>query len=206
MADTTATVAAVVVPNYEAAYVPTAKNYQYWSMKFAPYVQTNIQLSNTFYFDQLFSINLSMQLSSFKALIWADFAFWWQYDGTNPQNPLLSSSYTNYKNYFICSDGGITIKPILFSINIAITLKNCYKTLIQSLTDWSNWTKLGPQSLYWGILDFCQNSSPESVTIYSLNPVASDYNLLFWGNSNNGNPSVDWGSTEGTNVVFSTFY
>jgi hypothetical protein len=182
--------------SYEAAYSPTAKQYQYWALKIKPYIETQVIISTTVFVSQLLQIDFSFDMDSFKSMFWIDTAIWYQYDSTNPQNPAGSSYYTNYRNYFWCTDGGFTIKPILMSINLSIKLNNCYKTLIQSLTDWSNWTKLGPNSLYFGLLDYCKQSDSESVTIFSWNPVSTDYNYLLWGNTDNGNPQVDWDATE----------
>ena len=96
--------------------------------------------------------------------------------------------------------------PILMSINVAITLRNCYKTLIQSLTDWSNWTEIGPNTAYFGLLDYCTASSSQSVTVFSWNPVATNYNFLLWGNTNNGNPQTDWDASEsGTSILANRF-
>ena len=92
------------------------------------------------------------------------------------------------------------MKPILMSINLSIKLRNCYKTLVQSLSDWSNWTKLGKDSAYFGLLDYCKASDSESVTVFSWNPVSSDVNHLFWGNTDNGNPQIDWEGTESGTV------
>lgn len=118
---------------------------------------------------------------------------------------------TNYRNSFFCTDAGYVIKPILMSINLSIKLRNCYKTLIQSLTDWSNWTKIGANTPYYGILDYCKASDAESVTVFSWNPIVSDtdptwasYN--FWGNTDNGNPQVDWDDSETTVSATNTAY
>lgn len=86
-----------------------------------------------------------------------------------------------------------------------MTLQNCYKTIFQTLTDWSNWTKLGLSTMYFGLLDYCQNSQPYSVPIYTWNPVPSDQTYLFYGNAKNGDPSVDWASSE-TGTFFPTLY
>ena len=94
-------------------------------------------------------------MDSFMSMFWADVAIWYQYDSTSPLNPLVYGVATNYANYFLCTDGGFTVKPILMSINLSIKLRNCYKTLIQSLTDWSNWTKIGFNTQFYGLLDYC---------------------------------------------------
>ena len=139
----------------------------------------------------MLQIDFSINLESFKSYIWGDTALWYQYDSTNPTNPSTATTdalSTNYRNYFMCTDSGVTVKPILFTINLSIKLRNCYKTLLQSLTDWSNWTKIGLNSDYFGILDYCKASDPEAVTVFSWNPVVSDYSYNFWGNTDNGNP------------------
>ena len=158
-------------------------------------------MTNRVYLDQIFQIDLTFNLESFKSYIWGDAAIWYQYDSTNPDNPDGSGQTTNYRNYFFCTDAGLTVKPILMSINLSIKLRNCYKTLIQSLTDWSNWSKVGPDTAYFGLLDYCKSSDAESVTVFSWNPVSSDQNYLFWGNTDNGNPSIDWEATESTPMV-----
>ncbi len=80
------------------------------------------------------------------AYIWADVALWYQYDSLNPKHPskIDGGISTNYRNYFLCSDAGLTLKPIDFTITLTVKLQNCYKVLIQSFTDWSNWAKVGP--------------------------------------------------------------
>jgi len=187
--------------DFDPAYTPLAQKYQYWAVKFKPYVETQFVMTNKIYLDQILQIDFTFNLESFKAYLWGDAAVWYQYDSTNPENPVDSGWTTNYRNYFLCTDSGITVKPILMSINLSIKLRNCYKTLIQSLTDWSNWTKIGPNTAYFGILDYCKASEAESVTIFSWNPVSSDYNVPFWGNTDNGNPQIDWEGMETGTVV-----
>jgi hypothetical protein len=153
------------------------------------------------YLQNILQVDFTFNLESFKSFLWGDTAVWYQYDSTNPDNPDGSEEYTNYKNYFFCTDSGLTIKPILMTINLSIKLRNCYKTLIQSLTDWSNWTKIGLDTDYFGLLDYCKASDAESITLFSWNPVSSDQNYLFWGNTEYGNPSIDWEGTETGSVV-----
>ena len=107
---------------------------------------------------------------------------------------------TNYRNYFLCHGYGITIKPILMAITVSIKLRNCYKTLIQSLTDWSNWDKIGGAYMYYGLLDYCKNSDSETITVFSHNPVTTDYNYLYSGNMENNDPSFDWNGNEATGI------
>jgi hypothetical protein len=70
--------------SYEAAYTPTSKKYQYWALKVKPYVETQVKIRNTFYADQLFQLDLSFDMDSFKTMLWGDVSLWYQFDSTNP--------------------------------------------------------------------------------------------------------------------------
>lgn len=39
---------------YDTAWTPTPKKYQYWAIKFKPYIDTQLKLTNRFYVDQIF--------------------------------------------------------------------------------------------------------------------------------------------------------
>lgn len=192
--------------SFDTAWTPTDKKYQYWAVKLKPYFETQFVAQSRIFIQDVMQIDFTFDLESFKSYLWGDVALWYQYDSTNPENLYTANpTKTNYNNYFLCSDAGLTIKPILMSINFSIKLRNCYKTLIQSLTDWSNWTKIGPTTPYFGLLDYCKASDSESVTVFSWNPIASDKNQLFWGNTDNGNPQIDWDHSEsGTATASST--
>jgi hypothetical protein len=59
-----------------------------------------------------------------------------------------------------------------------MNIQNCYKILIESLCDWTNWT-----GKYAQMLDDCSASDSEDVNLYSLSPtaVASDIERYVWG-------------------------
>lgn len=132
-------------------------------------------------------------MTSFKSYAWAEYSFWYQYDSSNPT---INGIPTNYRNYFLCKGAGITVKPILMAITLQLKLRNCYKVFIQSLSDWTNWENLGTGQYLWGLLDVCRNSDAESLTLFTWNPVPSDYNYLYSGNLENGDPSIDWNGDE----------
>ena len=52
--------------------------------------------------------------------------------------------------------------------------QNCYKVLIQSLCDWSNWSNTA------NLLDEC-DASDEDITLYSWNPVTEDKTKYWYG-------------------------
>ena len=82
------------------------------------------------------------------------------------------------------------------SITLAIKLRNCYKTIIQSLTDWSNWSKIDLDATYFGLIDYCRNSDSETISVFSYNPFITDFNYIFAGNTENNDPSIDWNDSE----------
>ena len=85
-------------------------------------------------------LSLNIDVTSFKSYFWAEGSLWYQFDSTNPK---INGEPTNYRNYFFCYGAGITVKPILMTVTIQLKLRNCYKVLLQSLTDWSNWSNIG---------------------------------------------------------------
>lgn len=174
------------------------KKYQYWAIKLKPYVETQFSIQNKIYADQIFSLDLNIDVNSFKAFAWADASIWYQYDSSNPK---VNGISTNYRNYFFCTGAGVTVKPILMAVTLQLKLRNCYKVLIQSLTDWSNWSNLGTGPFLWGLLDSCKNSDAEQLTIFTWQPVPSDKNYILRGNLDNGDPSTDWNGAE-TNAEY----
>ena len=59
-----------------------------------------------------------------------------------------------------------------------MSFRDCYKDLILTLTDWSNW--VGPEAKY---IDLCQNSNNADITLYTWNPVATaQLNQYWYGN------------------------
>jgi hypothetical protein len=141
-------------------------------------------------------IDLNLDVTRFKSELYGEGSIWYQYDNTDPKIANSGGIPTNYRNYFLCGGYGITVKPILMSINVAIKLRNCYKTILQSLTDWSNWSKIGADALYFGLIDYCRNSDSETVTVFSYNPIVTDFNYIFMGNMENNDPSLDWNGGE----------
>jgi len=55
---------------------------------------------------------------------------------------------------------------------------------------------LGTGQFLWGLLDTCRNSDSESLTLFTWSPVPSDFNFLFAGNLENGDPSIDYNGDE----------
>lgn len=65
----------------------------------------------------------------------------------------------------ICLDIGYNTEDILITLKSAVNWKDCYKNIIYTFFDYSNW--FGPKAVW---LDFCDFSSDEDLLIYSYNP------------------------------------
>ena len=78
----------------------------------------------------------------------------------------------------ICFNWGWMTEDILMTIVTLIKFKDCYKVVIQSLTDWSNWT-----GKYANIIDKCSDSTAESITLWTWNPIPTDTTNYWYGDS-----------------------
>ena len=92
------------------------------------------------------------------------------------------SQYTyNGYNYpgKICIDFGFNTEDILITLKSAYNWKDCYKNVILTMTDWSNW--IGPKAQW---IDFCDFHTDEDFLMYSYNP---------WGyNKDTGDVTMLW--------------
>ena len=78
----------------------------------------------------------------------------------------------------ICLNYGWMTQDILLTLITLIKLKDCYKVVIQSLTDWSNWT-----GKYASLIDKCTDSASESITLYTWNPITVDQTNYWQGDA-----------------------
>ena len=79
----------------------------------------------------------------------------------------------------LCGDYGYSYQSIAMEVTTSIKYPSCYKTIIQSLTDWSQWTKIitkFPNNPYlFGLLDTCTMSSDNAnILLWEYSPVAQD--------------------------------
>jgi hypothetical protein len=117
--------------NDPQAYAPGEpgfpRKYQYWAIKLKPYFETQFSVQNRIYMDQMFQLDLNVEVTNFKSFAWAEASIWYQYDSSNP---IINGEEINYRNYFFCFGAGVTVKPILMTISLSLKLRNCYKVLI----------------------------------------------------------------------------
>jgi hypothetical protein len=65
----------------------------------------------------------------------------------------------------LCIDVGYNIEDILATWKSAVSYRDCYKNMLLTLTDFSNW--LGPKAMW---VDSCEFHSDEDFLMYSYNP------------------------------------
>ena len=65
----------------------------------------------------------------------------------------------------MCIDIGYNIEDILITWKAAMSYRDCYKNLLYTVADFSNW--LGPKAMW---IDNCEFHSDEDLLIYSYNP------------------------------------
>lgn len=70
------------------------------------------------------------------------------------------------EDYRLCLNVGSYYTDLLLTAKMAMSFKDCYKNIVYTLLDISNW--IGEDAKW---LDSCESSSDEDVTIYSYTPL-----------------------------------
>lgn len=93
-----------------------------------------------------------------------------------------------YDDYFICFNAGWGTQSISAQLQLSMSFKDCYKNVINTLFNWSNW--VGPTALW---IDNCDNSNEQALTFIQRNLVPSTYTLndnFFFGGGIKTDPTV----------------
>lgn len=122
-------------------------------------VQVHIKVS--WNIDTLFYNELTFDLSQFAAKFFTDIiVVYYSQEPTAAQvavNPILPYTFN------LCSATGYNINDITLSFDMLFKYPNCYKNLLTSLTDFSQWTKIiykfGKNPYLYGLLDECTMST-----------------------------------------------
>jgi hypothetical protein len=72
-----------------------------------------------------------------------------------------------YYDASLCYGVGYDYDNINFKLEIAQKFRNCYKTVIKSLCDFTNWS--GTTARY---MDECDFSDPVTVELYNVDPLS----------------------------------
>jgi hypothetical protein len=58
-----------------------------------------------------------------------------------------------------------------------MSFKDCYKNVLNSLTDWSSFSDINAK-----IIDLCSDSNDEDITLYEWKPFTQAYSNYWFGN------------------------
>jgi len=80
-----------------------------------------------------------------------------------------------FKDSKICPGAGYILQDILFTVIVAMKFKDCYWTVIESLSDFSQWKDMED------IFHECNDSVDEDIYAYTYNPVETDIEQYTYG-------------------------
>ena len=121
----------------------------YWLVRFRPYVEPAVNFEFTLTIYNLYYFDFTFNIDKFMANWFVEFYL--------------------FANSRLCFLTGYQLQSILITLQTNMKFQQCYKTMIQSLCDWSQWTSASAK-----IFDSCSMSADEQVTVLSYNPVQSD--------------------------------
>ncbi len=131
----------------------TADSIEYWRIRIHPYTQQYFIFHPELDLEDILYFETTYELTQFKASVFAELVMW--YNGQ------------------ICWGLGALVEDIIITITLAMKFEDCYKTIVESLTDWSQWTN-------GKVFDDCSPSNDEQVTVYIYNPIATDTTWYLW--------------------------
>jgi hypothetical protein len=162
-----------------------------------PYSVVSFNARPNLKIDRLFQTEAQVNLDQVKSFFYFDIVYYQlalKYTYTPPApapsppavvsgvHDITESQYKIFgQNYpgKICLDFGYNTEDLLMTLKSAVNWKDCYKNLIYTLTDYSNW--LGPKAQW---IDFCDFTTDEDFLMYSYNP---------WGiNKDTGDITMLW--------------
>lgn len=176
------------------------KDYLYkYRWRIQPYSVVSFNVRPNLKIDRLFQTEAQVNLDQVKSFFYFDIVYYQlalKYTYPTPAAPpapvvppvvsgtddFTKSQYTflgqNYPGK-ICIDFGYNTEDLLLTLKSAVNWKDCYKNLIYTMTDYSNW--LGPKAQW---IDFCDFTTDEDFLMYSYNP---------WGfNKDTGDLTMLW--------------
>ena len=177
---------AIVVDNdqsYEPATSFPDTRYKY-TWKIIPYVVFNFNVRPNVKIDRIFQVETQLNVDQFKSAFYLAFVYYqravkYSWAGvtlpTGIATGITDSSVTEMKNQYtlftkpyngkMCLDIGYNLEDILITWKSAMSYRDCYKNLLYTFADYSNW--FGPKAMW---VDNCEFHSDEDFLMYSYNP------------------------------------
>jgi hypothetical protein len=158
-----------------------------WKIRLRLRAKTAVNIKISTNIDRLFYNELLFDLDEFLSFVFADIILVFKEDALTDNTAFLEG-LTSYEDFNICYALGYNYNDISMSFEATFKYPNCYKTLIQSLTDWSQWTSIitdfGKKQYLYGLFDLCTMSDDNPmVTFWEYSPVPTDTgDVLFFGN------------------------
>lgn len=160
----------------------TGIDYKYkYRWRIQPYSVVSFNARPNLKIDKLFQAESQVNLDQVKSFFYFDIVYYqlalkYTYPPTPaPATPITAgvddntdTQYTfNGQNYpgKICIDFGYNTEDLLMTLKSAFNWKDCYKNLLYTATDWSNW--IGPTAQW---IDICDFHTDEDFLMYSYNP------------------------------------
>jgi hypothetical protein len=120
----------------------------YYKLRFQPYVQVDAVIHPHLTIDRLYINEITADLDKFKTYVYGELLY--------------------FEDHSLCLNAGWATDDILFTIQMAMAFRDCYKNVLYTLLDYSNW--VGP-SAKW--IDDCEKSNDEDITLFTWNPVTT---------------------------------
>jgi hypothetical protein len=119
--------------------------------------RANVFVKASFNIDKLFYNDLIFDLDEFVAYLFGDIYLIFAHQ------PIDTTWENFYKTLNLCWSFGYSYTDLTMAIETLFKFPSCYKMLIDSFTNWSQWTsiitKFGTKQFLFGLLDMCTMSS-----------------------------------------------
>jgi hypothetical protein len=153
-------------------------------MRFKVRAKTSVYIDSKFNIDRLFYNEITYQIDDFLAFLFADIILIYKDLSVSSTNPL-----DYYDHFGLCFATGYNYQDISMQLETILKFPQCYKMLVQSLCDWSQWTtiisKFGMNLYLFGLLDSCTMSDDSPlITLWTFQPVKLDSGDMFWAGNN----------------------
>ncbi len=166
-----------------------------------------VNVNSRFNIDRLFYNEITFELDEVIAYLFADFILIYKDLSSTSTNPL-----DYYNTFNLCFAAGYNYQDISMQAETIVKFPNCYKMLVSSLCDWSQWTNIimkpTQQQYIFGLLDSCTMSddSPQ-ITVWDYQPIKTDTgDVFFAGNNIFSAPSIPPPIYTVTNGAYNYYY
>lgn len=133
----------------------TGTSQYYYQLRAQPYVYVDALIVPKILIDRLYSNTVTADLDSFKSYVFGELLY--------------------FEDHSLCFNTGWATDDILFTLQMAMSFRDCFKNVINTFLDWSNW--VGPTAMW---IDGCNKSNDEDITLYTWNPVAVARINQYW--------------------------